>query len=584
MSQEKENEQEVNVPGIIGIILFYLLIVVIGMWAAWKKRNSGTGVASETVIVAGRDIGLFVGCFTMTATWVGGGYINGTAEYVYGYGLVQTHAPWGYAVSLILGGILFAKKMRSRGYVTMFDPIQRKLGENMGALLYLPALLAELFWSAAILSALGGSLKVIIGLERWVAVVVSAAIAVMYTFIGGLYSVAYTDIVQLICIFIGLWISIPFALTNPATGNIWKGATHDPVGGPQPWLGEWNVDRTGEWIDVACMLIFGGIPWQVYFQRVLSAKSARHAQLLSFVAAAGCVVMAVPSVLIGAIASATRWNETSYASEPTNSTMLKSSDIPDVLPIVLQHLTPVAVSVIGLGSVSAAVMSSADSSILSVSSVLLHNVYQKIFRRNKASEFELIWVMRLVIIVMGGLAAVLAIFFQSVYVLWYLCSDLLYVILFPQLLCVFYFDPNTYGSLVGYIVGFVLRLGGGEPSFGYTGFITYPGNDENQHQFPFKTFAMLISLATTLMVSHTAKWLFESSLIPSRYDVFGCDLAFGGRALDEKPGYEDPIQLDDLPPHPPVADNDEEEESSQRTGVDNAVFKPEEDEEEKTAM
>ena len=42
-----------------------------------------------------------------------------------------------------------------QGYVTMLDPIQRKLGENMGALLYLPALMAELFWSAAILSALG---------------------------------------------------------------------------------------------------------------------------------------------------------------------------------------------------------------------------------------------------------------------------------------------------------------------------------------------------------------------------------------------------------------------------------------------
>lgn len=40
----------------------------------------------------------------------------------------------------------------------MLDPIQRKLGDNMGALLYLPALLAELFWSAAILSALGKTL------------------------------------------------------------------------------------------------------------------------------------------------------------------------------------------------------------------------------------------------------------------------------------------------------------------------------------------------------------------------------------------------------------------------------------------
>ena len=37
-----------------------------------------------------------------------------------------------------------------------------------------------------------------------VAVIVSALIAVMYTWIGGLYSVAYTDVVQLGCIFVGL--------------------------------------------------------------------------------------------------------------------------------------------------------------------------------------------------------------------------------------------------------------------------------------------------------------------------------------------------------------------------------------------
>lgn len=45
--------------------------------------------------------------------------------------------------------------MRREGYVTMIDPFQRKYGERMGGLLFIPALLGEIFWSAAILSALG---------------------------------------------------------------------------------------------------------------------------------------------------------------------------------------------------------------------------------------------------------------------------------------------------------------------------------------------------------------------------------------------------------------------------------------------
>ena len=54
-------------------------------------------------MLAGRNIGMFVGIFTMTATWVGGGYINGTAEIVFRDGLIWCQAPFGYALSLMLG-------------------------------------------------------------------------------------------------------------------------------------------------------------------------------------------------------------------------------------------------------------------------------------------------------------------------------------------------------------------------------------------------------------------------------------------------------------------------------------------------
>ena len=45
--------------------------------------------------------------------------------------------------------------MRSEGYVTMLDPFQYKYGERMGGLLFIPALLGEVFWTAAVLAALG---------------------------------------------------------------------------------------------------------------------------------------------------------------------------------------------------------------------------------------------------------------------------------------------------------------------------------------------------------------------------------------------------------------------------------------------
>ena len=126
----------------------------------------------------------------------------------------------------VLGGIFFARRMRREGYVTMLDPLQDVFGGRMGGLLFLPALCGEVFWSAGILAALGkdhpavycfsntyigymsvflgATLAIIIDMEMNTAVIVSALIAIFYTWVGGLYSVAYTDVVQLGCILIGL--------------------------------------------------------------------------------------------------------------------------------------------------------------------------------------------------------------------------------------------------------------------------------------------------------------------------------------------------------------------------------------------
>lgn len=111
----------INVAGVVSISMFYALILGVGIWAGRKKEEGND--SEEEVMLAGRSIGLFVGIFTMTgklikinlksksklheyefsATWVGGGYINGTAEAIYTSGLVWCQAPFGYALSLVFG-------------------------------------------------------------------------------------------------------------------------------------------------------------------------------------------------------------------------------------------------------------------------------------------------------------------------------------------------------------------------------------------------------------------------------------------------------------------------------------------------
>ncbi|CAI9579613.1 unnamed protein product [Staurois parvus] len=516
-----------HVEGLVAIILFYLAILFVGIWAAWRTKNSrGDGDPREGIIVGGRDIGLLVGAFTMTATWVGGGYINGTAEAVYvsGYGLAWAQAPIGYSLSLIVGGLFFAKPMRSKGYVTMLDPFQQIYGKRMVGLIFIPALMGEMFWAAAILSALGATISVIVDIDINISVVVSALIATFYTLVGGLYSVAYTDVVQLFCIFVGLWISVPFAMTHPSVTDITVTAVEEVY--KDPWLGSIRREDTWSWIDSFLLLMLGGIPWQAYFQRVLSASSATYAQVLSFLAAFGCLIMAIPSILIGAIGASTEWNQTLYGLPDPESR--EETDM--ILPIVLQYLCPPYISFFGLGAVSAAVMSSADSSILSASSMFARNIYQLSFRQN-ASENEIVWVMRTTVFIFGAAATAMALLAKSVYGLWYLSSDLVYIVIFPQLLCVLFIKAtNTYGSVAGYVLGLFLRISGGEPYLHLQALVCF-GNcymDKNNiilQRFPFKTLSMLVSFLTNIAISYFAKYLFETGTLPPKLDFFNAVVA-----------------------------------------------------------
>ena len=143
----------------------------------------------------------------------------------------------------------------------------------------------------------------------------------------------------------------------------------------------------GLWIDYAFLLLLGGIPWQCYYQRVLSSQTSKRAQMLSYGGGLIALIMTAPSVLFGAIGKATDWSQTGYANTKEaqegcileHKTECAEDDTKLILPLCLQYLTPPVVAFFGLGAVSAAVMSSTDSSMLSASTMLARNVFKTVF-------------------------------------------------------------------------------------------------------------------------------------------------------------------------------------------------------------
>ena len=470
--------------GLAAMAVFYLATYWLGVWAS---RRVHEGSFSDMVL-AGRRLGLGVGVFTMTATWVDGGYINGTVEQTYSAGLLYVQAPWGYAVSLLIGGLWFAPLMRRHGFTTLLDPFHRRFGRKAAALLYIPAVTGEVFWTAAILTALGTTFGIVLDLDFSWAIVLSASIVIIYTMTGGLWSVAITDVAQLVVLVLGLCVVVPFVAASVGGFGPALETYHAHLGSP-------SAVNWWAWSDSMLLLVFGGIPWHVYFQRVLASRDEATARRLSIIAAACCLAAAVPPVLIGVLAHGADWTGLGLAApEPTL-----------VLPYVLRHLTPPMVAAVGLGAVSAAVMSSVDSSILSASTMASWNVYRPLVNP-RASDASLTRVVRRAVLVVGVSATLIALQVRSIYTLWVLCSDLVYCILFPQLvLALWDARANRWGSYAGMAVAFAIRVAAGEPLLGLPRLLPLPLDAAGLDTIPIKSVAMVAGLVTMWGVSRATQ-------------------------------------------------------------------------------
>ncbi|KAA9339961.1 sodium:solute symporter family protein [Adhaeribacter soli] len=333
--------------------LYLLLNVFIGVWAARRVKNT------SDYLLAGRQLPFYISTAVVFATWFGSETLLGASSEFAENGLLGViEDPFGAALCLFLVGLFFAKKLYRMNLLTFGDfyRIRYNRATEISASVFL--VVSYFGWVAAQMVAIGIILNLISGLSLTTGILAGAAVVVIYTFMGGMWSVSITDFLQTIMIIGGLLVvtfltvqRLPF---EQVTADL-----------PANFFDFYPQTRSvPDWINYFAMWItigLGSIPQQDVFQRVMSAKSEKVAVWSSY--AAGFLYLTVallPLVL------------TLYAQ--VLHPELLHGDLQLLLPHLILNSSSLAIQVLFFGALISAIISTASGAILAPAAILSENI------------------------------------------------------------------------------------------------------------------------------------------------------------------------------------------------------------------
>lgn len=367
------------------VIVFFIYLVFmfgIGVYFFFKDKNGG----EKTYFLGGRKMGAWVTALSAGASDMSAWVLMGLPTSVYALGIGQVWIAIGLAIGYSMSWLLEAPRLRKFSIVcgdsiTVPQYLSNRFLAKSNFIQLLCAavfLLAYTIYLASSLKACGILFNTVMGIDKNVAMYLAAFVIVGYTFLGGFSAVCWTDFFQGMLIFGGMLIAPIFAANYIEMGNM--SAVPNAFWNP---LADWKEVVSG----LAWGLGYFGMPHIIV--RFMSIRSDRELKKSAKIGITWTVFILFFAIVIGVVGRLFLGYD-----EGINEGSL-------VFIAMVRNIFPALISGVLLSAVLAASMSTADSQLLSAASSFASDVYKPVFRKNQASDREMMWIGRVVVIVIS---------------------------------------------------------------------------------------------------------------------------------------------------------------------------------------
>jgi Na+/proline symporter len=336
------------------VIIYWIISVAIGIYAAKWVHNT------KDFAVAGRRMPMYIVTATVFATWFGSETVLGIPATFMKEGFAGTVAdPFGSSLCLILVGLFFARPLYRMNLLTIGDYYRKRYSRPVEMLTSLCIVISYLGWVGAQIKALGLVFNVVSDgmiTQQW-GMVIGASTVLVYTLLGGMFSVAITDFIQMIIIVLGM-AYIGWEVSGLVPGGASAVISHAASSGkfnilPAPELKDILWFFTA-WIT----MMLGSIPQQDVFQRVQSAKDENTAANSSILGGALYFCFAFVPMFLAYSASL-------IDPKMVEAALKDGGDTQQILPsLILSPIVPVFAQIMFFGALLSAIKSCASATLL----------------------------------------------------------------------------------------------------------------------------------------------------------------------------------------------------------------------------